>query len=229
MRRFVISDIHGSYNEMMRLFEYVKLNPGVDQLVVVGDMINRGPDSGPVLKEIHTLEQSCSNVHVTIGNHEEMMLWYVGEKSDMWTHFGGRQAAESINLAFRHEGASAIVNWVRQLPLTYEDEAFIYSHAGFQLPYHVEKINRNYLWQKKKEFYAIDKKQLLSETDKKCVVHGHTPTTRVTHDGARIAIDLGAQVTTKPKLALVELEEELVYVYDFYTKTIKIEQIKKTS
>lgn len=74
MRKFAISDIHGSYYEMMRLLEAVKFNPNIDQLVIVGDMINRGPYSGEVLKEIKRLNEAYEHVHVTIGNHEEMML-----------------------------------------------------------------------------------------------------------------------------------------------------------
>ncbi|WP_269432530.1 metallophosphoesterase [Gordoniibacillus kamchatkensis] len=42
-----------------------------------GDMINRGKDSGEVIKSIKLLcEQYPNNVHAVIGNHEEMMGWH---------------------------------------------------------------------------------------------------------------------------------------------------------
>ncbi|MFC3885845.1 metallophosphoesterase [Bacillus songklensis] len=227
MRRFAISDIHGSYKEMMLLLGYAKFDPNDDQLVVAGDMMNRGPDSGKVLKELKALEENYDQVHVTVGNHEEMMLWYLAGKHDMWVHFGGKQAADSINEAFQEEGVGSLVRWVQTLPLTMEDERFIYAHAGIQLPYRKSQHDRNILWLQRKMFYAIESKTLLDETNGKPVVHGHTPTTAVSFDGARVAIDLGAQVVQSPKLALVELEESIVYEYDFATKTIQIKKIKR--
>ncbi len=227
MRRFAISDIHGSYYEMMKLLDYVKFHPDQDQLVVVGDMINRGPDSGKVLKELKELQENHENVHVTIGNHEEMMLWYLAGVDDMWVHFGGKQTADSINEAFYEEGAGKAVQWVHQLPLTFDDERFVYAHAGFLLPYETERMNRDHLWLQRKVFYAIEKEALLSETEGKFIVHGHTPAKAVMCDGTRMGIDLGAQVTSGPKLALVELEELLAYVYDFGTKAIRVSKIRK--
>lgn len=212
---------------MMKLLEYVKFQPGQDQLVVVGDMINRGPDSGKVLKELKELQENHENVHITIGNHEEMMLWYLAGKHDMWIHFGGKQAADSINEAFYEEGAGSAVRWVHQLPLTFEEERFVYAHAGFQLPYETERMNRSHLWLQRKVFYGIEKEALLDETNGKITVHGHTPSRKIMFDGARIGIDMGAQVTSSPKLALVELEELLAYVYDFGSETIQVSKISK--
>jgi serine/threonine protein phosphatase 1 len=227
VRRFVMSDIHGSYDAMMKLLEYVKFHPSQDRLVVIGDMINRGPDSGKVLKELKELQENHRNVQVTIGNHEEMMLWYLAGQHDMWIHFGGKQAADSINEAFYKEGAGKAVQWVHQLPLTVEDDRFIYAHAGFLLPYKTERMNRDHLWLPRKTFYTLQKEELLQETKGKIIVHGHTPRNALTFDGARIGIDLGAQVVSKPKLALVELEEFAGYVYDFGSKTIRASRIPK--
>lgn len=227
MRRLAMSDIHGSYDEMMKLLEYAQFDPVHDQLVVVGDMINRGPDSGKVLKELKKLEENYENVRVTVGNHEEMMLWYLAGKHDMWVHFGGKEATDSINEAFCEEGAGKAVQWVHHLPLIVEDELFVYAHAGFQAPYRKAKQDRNHLWLQRKEFYAIEKDTLLSETKGKPIVHGHTPRSTVIFDGARLGIDLGAQVTSSPKLALVELEESLVYVYDFGTEKIQLSKITR--
>lgn len=227
MRRFAISDIHGSYDAMMKLLEYARFQPGRDQLVVIGDMINRGPDSGKVLKELKGLQENYPNVHITIGNHEEMMLAYVAAIDDMWVHFGGKQTADSINEAFYEEGAGKAVQWVHQLPLTFEDDSFIYAHAGFLLPYKTERMNRDHLWLPRKTFYGVPKKDLLKETKGKVIVHGHTPRSTVTFDGVRMGIDLGAQVVTTPKLALVELDEWVVYIYDFSLKTIRTSNIIK--
>ncbi|TYR80712.1 hypothetical protein FZC66_10100 [Priestia megaterium] len=220
MRKFVMSDIHGSYNEMMKLFEYVKFNPNEDELVVAGDMINRGPLSGEVLREIKYLHEHYETVHVTIGNHEEMMLWYIDGKHPMWSQFEGARSAATINNAFGKYGVAEAVAWIRNLPLIYEDERCIFAHAGFRLPFETAKGNRDNLWLPKKEFYRIPAEVLLGETCGKIIVHGHTPVKQVTFDGARIAIDLGAQVVPNGKLSCLELAEGAVYEYDFSSKRI---------
>ncbi|MCM3005438.1 metallophosphoesterase [Priestia koreensis] len=227
MRKFVISDIHGSYREMMQLFEHAAFDPETDQLVVVGDMMNRGPDSGPVLKEIKRLHETYENVHVTIGNHEEMMLWYIGNILDMWLQFGAKEAADSINETFSEPGEVAdLLEWLRTLPMRWDDDEYVYSHAGFEIPY--GDTNRENLWMKRKDLYRYSKQQILDETGGKTLVHGHTPIAAVTFDGARLAIDLGAQVVSKrPKLALVELTEFVAHVYDFDQEMITTEPIKR--
>jgi len=227
MRRFAISDIHGSYHEMMALFEYATFSPTEDQLVVIGDMIDRGPHSGLVLKELRNLEQTYENVHVTDGNHEEMMIWYLDNKSPMWSMYGGIEASKQINETFKEEGTSSIIEWVRTLPLFYEDEKFVYAHAGIDKTYGKKKQNRDILWMKEEIFYGLDDKKLLTYTKNKSVIHGHTPTNSLVFDGVRLNIDLGAQVETNSKLALVELEEMMGYVYDFSTKKIEKQSIKR--
>lgn len=212
---------------MMKLLEFVKFQPGQDSLVVIGDMINRGPDSGKVLKELKELQENYEHVHVTIGNHEEMMLWYLAGIDDMWVHFGGKQTADSINEVFYEKGAGNAVQWVHGLPLTFEDEKFVYAHAGFLLPYKTERQNREHLWLQRKVFYSIEKEALLSETKGKIIVHGHTPVNTIVCDGARMGIDAGAQVISRPKLALVELEESIVYVYDFGSEKIQVSKVSK--
>ncbi|MEE6132561.1 MULTISPECIES: metallophosphoesterase [Bacillaceae] len=227
MRKFAMSDIHGSYYEMMRLLEAVKFNPSVDQLVIVGDLINRGPYSGEVLKEIKSLNEAYDHVHVTIGNHEEMMLWYIEGKNPMWSQFGGQRSSSTIIEAFGKQGIDEAIHWVKKLPLIFEDNEYVYAHAGFQLPYKTAFNNRSNLWLPRKEFYQTPINRLLQETNGKPVVHGHTPAPNVVFDGARIGIDLGAQVVSKGRLACVELTTSRVWEYDFTLKTVKDNQIKR--
>jgi hypothetical protein len=64
----VIGDVHGCRVELETLLE--KLGPGGDDAVVlVGDLVARGPDSRGVLKLVRNL-----GARVVLGNHEERLL-----------------------------------------------------------------------------------------------------------------------------------------------------------
>ncbi|MCY8231970.1 metallophosphoesterase [Priestia endophytica] len=224
MRKFVISDIHGNYDGMMKLFQFAKFDPLKDQLVVMGDMINRGPQSGKVLREIKQLHETYENVYATIGNHEEMMLWYLDQKSDMWAHFGGKESAADINDVFKEEGVTQAVEWVKSLPLYMEDNQFIYAHAGMLSL--EDRNKRSNLWLKKKELYTLNPQLFLARFNGKILIHGHTPTCFAICDGARLNIDLGASVMKNGRLGLIELEQKVVYSYHFGEDRVAMENIK---
>jgi serine/threonine protein phosphatase 1 len=142
-------------------------------------------------------------------------------------YHGGREAAQSINEAFKKEGVSDIINWVRELPLVYEDNHFVFAHAGINIPYGMVEQDREILWFEKNDFYEIKKESLLFYTNDKTVVHGHTPGSYVAFDGVRICIDLGAQVLDNGKLSLVELNEMIYFEYCFEDEQIQKQYIKK--
>jgi len=100
---------------------------------------------------------AISDIH---GNHEEMMIRYLDGVSNMWLHYGGVEAANSINKVFKKEGVAEIIQWVRTLPLVFEDETYLFAHAGISNPYIKEQVNREDLWIEKDDFYEIEKKTL---------------------------------------------------------------------
>jgi serine/threonine protein phosphatase 1 len=56
MRRFAISDIHGCARTFGALLNKINLSP-VDELFLLGDFIDRGPDSKGVLRQDHSAEK----------------------------------------------------------------------------------------------------------------------------------------------------------------------------
>ncbi len=65
MQRLIIGDIHGCWNELQTLIDQAGLSRD-DEIIAIGDFVDRGPDSPRVLEFI----QTQSNVRALQGNHE---------------------------------------------------------------------------------------------------------------------------------------------------------------
>ncbi len=70
-RTLVISDIHGELTLFEELLQTAGYNPDQDQLILLGDYIDRGPDSKRVLEKV--MELKDGGAVVLKGNHEDMM------------------------------------------------------------------------------------------------------------------------------------------------------------
>lgn len=93
-RTFVIGDIHGCHTAFDLLTDRMELTSD-DRVVILGDAVDRGPDSRRVLKRILELRQSCEVVFI-LGNHEEMMLNAIdGLHVDEWLGHGGAATVAS--------------------------------------------------------------------------------------------------------------------------------------
>jgi serine/threonine protein phosphatase 1 len=73
-RRFAVGDIHGCSKTLKKMMEDVLLLEHEDMLFLMGDYIDRGPDSKGVLDYILQLLESGYDIRPLLGNHEEMML-----------------------------------------------------------------------------------------------------------------------------------------------------------
>lgn len=69
MAHYVMSDIHGEGARFDAMLEKIGFS-GEDTLYILGDVIDRGPDGVQVLR--YVLEQP--NIHMLLGNHEQMCL-----------------------------------------------------------------------------------------------------------------------------------------------------------
>lgn len=73
MAIYVMSDIHGCFDEFIALLDKVNFNSQQDQLYLVGDLINRGPKSLEVMQYLLKYEDSMFPV---LGNHDLSYLVY---------------------------------------------------------------------------------------------------------------------------------------------------------
>ena len=72
MRIFAIGDIHGCSTALQHLLTAIDLTPA-DQLVTLGDYVNKGPDTKGVLDQLVTLARTGQLIALK-GNHEVRML-----------------------------------------------------------------------------------------------------------------------------------------------------------
>ena len=67
--RYIVSDIHGCYEEFMELMEKISFSDE-DELYVLGDAMDRGPEPIRVLQEL----MCRPNAFYIMGNHDLMFL-----------------------------------------------------------------------------------------------------------------------------------------------------------
>ncbi|HEY6459982.1 MAG TPA: metallophosphoesterase [Polyangiaceae bacterium] len=68
-RTVVVGDVHGCADELARLLALVKFAEGTDRVVLVGDLVVRGPDPHGVLAVVRRLGARAAR-----GNHEAKLL-----------------------------------------------------------------------------------------------------------------------------------------------------------
>lgn len=114
MSIYVISDIHGCFNELLSMLEKIHFSES-DNLILAGDYIDRGKQSYEMLK---WMEQCPSNVLFLRGNHEEEFASYVDlmqsvdriEKlnTDFFSHMDTAVLYESVKYLLRQKKLPAV-------------------------------------------------------------------------------------------------------------------------
>jgi calcineurin-like phosphoesterase family protein len=132
-RLFAIGDIHGCATALRTLIEGIGPQPQ-DTVVVLGDIIDWGPDSRECVRQVIDLSNRCRLVFVR-GNHEEMLFAALESRSELryWLKFGGEETLKSYG--YRGRGELIDADHVRFLKANardyYETGEFIFVHASY--------------------------------------------------------------------------------------------------
>jgi bis(5'-nucleosyl)-tetraphosphatase (symmetrical) len=71
-RTFVVGDVHGCVDELKELLALAQFEPGLDRLIIAGDIVDRGPDTPGTVAFLHGI-----NAEIVLGNHDEKMFRYL--------------------------------------------------------------------------------------------------------------------------------------------------------
>jgi len=195
---YAIGDIHGCLDKLRRLMlrceEHADGRPV--SFVFVGDYIDRGPQSCGVIDCLIDLKmQHGENVVTLTGNHEAMALAAIDGSGPvrLWLAQGGLATLASYGVAEaselpRAQVARAHVDWLRALPLSYDDGRRFFVHAGVNPDAPLDaQDDFDLLW--------IREPFLSHGGDHgRLIVHGHTPLADGVPDlrGNRLNLDTGA-------------------------------------
>ena len=122
MAVYAIGDIQGCYPEFLRLLDKVGFTPGSDRLILLGDLVNRGPDS---LSVIRFVMKHDASIDLVLGNHDIHLLAAMEGSQPLRT----RDSFEDVlNAPEREE----INQWLAAKPLAIHDRTLdiVAVHAG---------------------------------------------------------------------------------------------------
>lgn len=164
-RRFVIGDIHGCYHTFRALIKHkIKLHKD-DQLFLLGDYINKGPDSSETLNFIIQLIKWGYKVYPLRGNHEDELLDASKDEPKLVKWLCRR----SSDLLKKGKVRKKHLEFFDTLPYYYELPDFFLVHGGFNFSIKNPLADKNaMLWSR------ISKKQTNFGGDKR-IIHGHQP------------------------------------------------------
>ncbi|EJF08735.1 metallophosphoesterase family protein [Pontibacter sp. BAB1700] len=193
MARYAISDIHGCARTFKTLvLEQLQLKK-TDELYLLGDYVNKGPDSKGVLDFILHLQKQHYQVHCLRGNHDQMLLKAAskGESAVSLSASEKQMVLHNFGMHDFRKFPTYYANFIDSLPFYLELPDYFLVHAGFD--FHQTDLFRDKEAMLNIRHYEVDWGRL----DNKRLLHGHTPTPLHTikksaaHQDARINLDAG--------------------------------------
>ena len=213
---YAIGDVHGQITMLRTMMELLKDQSlrEQDQLVFLGDYVDRGEDSKAVLDTLIALQEERPNTVFLRGNHEQLMLdardseppargstpdsFLLSDDTRLWFHNGG----EDTLFAYQDEmNDEQFLKWWEAIPeahweflratqMEYITPRYFFVHAGL--------LPRGKTWEGQgdgRDLRLWIREPFISSKDDfdgRVVVFGHTPTQRVLVERNKISIDTGA-------------------------------------
>ena len=120
MALYLIGDVQGCDDALDRLLQAIGFSPSRDTLVLLGDLVNRGPQSLAVLRRMISLEGSA---HCLLGNHDLHLLAVA---------HGVRRPHRSDTLddILNAPDRARLLDWLRARPMALQMQGWLMVHAG---------------------------------------------------------------------------------------------------
>ena len=120
MSTYAIGDIQGCFDALRRLLDYVDFQPDRDRLWLVGDLVNRGPQSLAVLRFVSGLGEAATTV---LGNHDLHLVMRA-------SGFGKPSREDTFQDVLEASDGPELIAWLRRQPLFHRQGEYGMVHAG---------------------------------------------------------------------------------------------------
>ncbi len=121
MALYAIGDVQGCHAEFCELLSLIGFSPASDRLWLVGDLVNRGPSSLAVLREVIKLGPAAVTV---LGNHDFHLLTVAA--GHRRPHRG-----DTLDAILDAPDRDELLAWLRSRPLVVAEGDLVMVHAGF--------------------------------------------------------------------------------------------------
>jgi serine/threonine protein phosphatase 1 len=131
-RRFAVGDVHGCSKTLRALVEEKISLTTDDTLYLLGDYIDRGPDSKGVLDYLLDLRNSNYDIRPLRGNHEQLLLDSVSDPGAqrLWYNNGGWGTQHEFGVTSAAEIPQLYRDFLALLPHLFVTDDYVLTHAG---------------------------------------------------------------------------------------------------
>lgn len=133
MATYAVGDLQGCHAPLLRLLDQVKFDRTADRLWLVGDLVNRGPDSLAVLRFVKSLGDAAICV---LGNHDLHLL-------ALAEGYGRAHKGDTLEPILAASDRDDLLHWLRCRKLAWCQNGFLMVHAGVLPAWTVEDIMRH--------------------------------------------------------------------------------------
>lgn len=120
MSTYAIGDLQGCFRELQQLLELIAFDPAQDRLWLVGDLVNRGPDSLALLRYVKALGERAVTV---LGNHDLHLLMAAAGHERLRKH-------DTIQDILDAPDREELLAWLRRRKLMHVEGEYAMVHAG---------------------------------------------------------------------------------------------------
>src|SRR5215468_776539 len=117
---YAIGDVQGCHAELCELLTLIGFSPGSDRLWLVGDLVNRGPESLAVLREVKALGDAVVTV---LGNHDFHLLNVAAGHTKP-------HRRDTLGPILEAPDRDELLSWLQHRPLVVIEGELLLVHAG---------------------------------------------------------------------------------------------------
>jgi bis(5'-nucleosyl)-tetraphosphatase (symmetrical) len=129
MTTYAIGDIQGCFQDFLHLLQVINFNASQDKLWLVGDLINRGPDSLQMLRWAY---KNQSSLVIVLGNHDLHAIT-VAEG------FAPQHRSDTLQDLLKAPDRDELLIWLRHQSIIYMEHGYLMVHAGLLPQWTAEK------------------------------------------------------------------------------------------